>query len=150
MNRSTVYKQRAQQNNPCQRRLDDEKLGKKIKKIQEKHRYTYGIDRVTHEIRRQGENVNHKRVARLMSKFGLHAVIRKKRNYFCSQAEVKQRTLPGNVLNRDFQAQRPGEKLVSDVTYLPDHGVTFRWLRICVQGKLWPVRRPNRRTWTWR
>lgn len=31
-----------------------------------------------------------------------------------------------------------------------DHGVTFRWLRICVQGKLWPVRRPNRRTWTWR
>ena len=28
--------------------------------------------------------------------------------------------------------------------------VTFRWLRICVQGKLWPVRRPNRRTWTWR
>lgn len=119
MNRSTVYKQRAQQNNPCQRRLDDEKLGKKIKKIQEKHRYTYGIDRVTHEIRRQGENVNHKRVARLMSKFGLHAVIRKKRNYFCSQAEVKQRTLPGNVLSRDFQAQRPGEKLVSDVTYLP-------------------------------
>ena len=77
-------------------------------------------------------------------------VIRKKRNYFCSQVEVKQRTLPGNVLNRDFQAQRPGEKLVSDVTYLPDHGVTFRWLRICVQGKLWPVRRPNRRTWTWR
>ena len=54
-----------------------------------------------------------------MSKFGLHAVIRKKRNYFCSQVEVKQRTLPGNVLNRDFQAQRPGEKLVSDVTYLP-------------------------------
>lgn len=54
-----------------------------------------------------------------MTKFRLNAVIRKKRNYFCSQVEVKQRTLPGNVLNRNFQAQRPGEKLVSDVTYLP-------------------------------
>ena len=76
-NRSTVYKQRQQQNNPCQRRLDDEKLGEKIKQIQEKHRYTYGMDRVTHEIRRQGENVNQKRVARLMPKFGINAVIRK-------------------------------------------------------------------------
>ncbi len=114
-----MYKQRQQQNNPCQRRLDDEQLGEKIKQIQEKHRYTYGIDRVTHELRRQGQNINHKRVARVMSKFGLNAVIRKKRNYFCSQVEVKQRTLPGNILNRDFQAQRPGEKLVSDVTYLP-------------------------------
>ena len=76
-NRGTVYKQRQQQNNPCQRRLDDEKLEEKIKQIQEKHRYTYGMDRVTHEIRRQGENVNHKRVTRLMSKFGINAVIRK-------------------------------------------------------------------------
>lgn len=43
----------------------------------------------------------------------------KKRNYFCAVEKTQRRHLLGNILNRNFQADKPGEKLVSDVTYLP-------------------------------
>ena len=73
---------------------------------------------MTGELRRQGLCINHKRVARVMKLYKLNAVIRKKRNYFCDVEQVAHRKLPGNLLDRDFHANKPGQKLVSDVTYL--------------------------------
>ena len=46
------------------------------------------------------------------------AVIRKKRNYFCEVKKARRQELPGNLLDREFHADKPGQKLVSDVTYL--------------------------------
>ena len=54
-----------------------------------------------------------------MRKNGLNAVIRKKRNWRCSVPSVKRPHLPANILGREFESGQPGEKLVSDVTYLP-------------------------------
>ena len=85
----------------------------------EGHHHTYGIDRVTAELRSTGLIINHKRVARLMRQNGLNAVIRKKRNCRCSVPSVKRPHLPANILSREFRSAQPGEKLVSDVTYLP-------------------------------
>ena len=115
MNRSSVYKSLK----PSQRALDDEVLAQQIKAIQLKHQGCYGVDRMTGELRRQGIHVNHKRVARVMKLYKLNAIIRKKRNYFCDVEQVPRKGLPGNVLNRKFSAEKPGKKLVSDVTYLP-------------------------------
>lgn len=90
-----------------------------IQAIQAKHRYTYGVKRVTAELKRRGFTANHKRVERLMKANNLNAIIRAKRNYRCSVKQEPRANLPGNVLDRNFTATQFGEKLVSDVTYLP-------------------------------
>ena len=77
------------------------------------------MGRVTATLRQGGLVINHKKVSRLMREAGLNAVIRKKRNYFCAVAEDRRATLASNILNRDFHADEPGTKFVSDVTYLP-------------------------------
>ena len=90
-----------------------------IQAIQAKHRYTYGVKRVTAELKRRDFTANHKRVERLMKANNLNAIIRAKRNYRCSVKQEPRANLPGNVLDRNFTATQFGEKLVSDVTYLP-------------------------------
>lgn len=115
MNRSTVYRQR----HPSHRTVSDREIISRIRAVQEKKKYTYGIDRMTAELRSGGIVINHKRVARLMRENGLNAVIRKKRNYFCGVAPSEHGQLPGNLLNREFNAEKPGDKFASDVTYIP-------------------------------
>lgn len=115
INRSTFYKSLK----PSQKVITDKVLAKQIATIQDKHKGCYGIERMTGELRRQGIMINHKRVARIMRLYKLNAIIRKKRNYFCNVERVPRKELPSNLLNRDFHADKPGEKLVSDVTYLP-------------------------------
>lgn len=82
------------------------------------------------------EKLNHKRVERVMGKFDLHAKIRRRRypkNYYITLRE-NPRELPGNVLARDFSAEGPMQKLVTDITYLPtDEG----WLYMAAVMDLW-------------
>lgn len=59
-------------------------------------------------------HLNHKRIQRLMSELGIKAVIRKKRPYYGKKAYV----ISENHLNREFQASKPNEKWVTDITYL--------------------------------
>ena len=114
MNRSTLYRQHNS------RRADsDKEVVERIRTIQVAKKFTYGVDRMTPELRSDGTIINHKRVARLMRENGLNAVIRKKRNYFCNVPKSERTGLPRNVLDRKFSSKIPGEKTVSDVTYLP-------------------------------
>lgn len=53
-------------------------------------------------------HLNHKRIQRLMNQLGIKAVIRKKEAYVISDKH----------LNRDFQASKPNEKWVTDITIL--------------------------------
>ncbi|MEF7592762.1 IS3 family transposase, partial [Bacillus thuringiensis] len=55
-----------------------------------------------------GETFNHKRIYRLMKIAGLQSVIRRKRKRY--------KNVTQNVLNREFTANRPNEKWVTDVT----------------------------------
>lgn len=114
VNRSSVYKSLK----PSKKEANDRNLAEKMRTIQSKHKGCYGIDRMTGELRRQGLHVNHKRVARIMKLYKLNAVIRKQRNYFCEVKQARRQELPGNLLDREFHADKPGQKLVSDVTYL--------------------------------
>jgi transposase InsO family protein len=88
-----------------------------IRQITEKHCYRYGILRVRKELWiKHGINANHKKVARLMRKHGLNAHRKVK---FISTTDSKH-SLPvcENILNREFKAEKPGQKWVSDITYL--------------------------------
>ena len=75
----------------------------------------YGYRRMTVALHREGFIVNHKRVYRLMRKLGIQSVIRKKRRYFGKSGS----TVYPNLLGRNFKAQRPNQKLATDITYLP-------------------------------
>lgn len=67
--------------------------------------------------RQTGQSYNHKRVYRLLDTIGLKAKIRRKRRWYGKAAEAG--TVLPNLLNRRFEAERPNQLWVSDVTYLP-------------------------------
>jgi len=102
-------------------RLDNDKdyeTKERIKAIYKQRNGTYGYRRIEDELERQyEEKVNHKKVLRLMQELGLKAVIRRKRNYRNAyQAAESDGRVADNLLKRDFAADKPNQKWVTDVT----------------------------------
>ena len=86
----------------------------KIKEIFFYHKERYGYRRITLELRNQGYLVNHKKVYRLMIKLGLKPLKRNKRKYSSYKGTVGK--IADNLINRDFEANKPNEKWYTDVT----------------------------------
>ena len=75
----------------------------------------YGIDKMTEWLRRQGYQVNHKRVRRLMRRMGLEAVYpRRKRGL--SMPDKEHKVYP--YLLKDVQITRPDQVWSADITYI--------------------------------
>ncbi len=89
-------------------------LAEKIMNCQEKSGKTYGYRRVHIWLERQGIHHNPKTILRVMQKYNLLSVVRRKkyRNY----GEYLHRY--PNLLNRDFKAERPNQKWVTDISYI--------------------------------
>ena len=89
-------------------------LAEKIRECQEKVGKTYGYRRVHLWLHNHNVDVNPKTVLRVMQKYNLLSVIRRKkyRNYgnYLHRYE--------NLLNRDFHADRPNQKWVTDISYI--------------------------------
>jgi len=69
--------------------------------------------------------INHKRVERLMSENGIRSKVARK--FKATTYSGHKLPVAENILNRDFIADKPNEKMVSDITYLwTDEG----WLYI--------------------
>lgn len=84
-----------------------------IKAIFHKHKGRYGYRRIGLELDNLGKHLNHKTVRRLMKELNLKSTVRPKR--YCSyRGEIG--TKAANILNRHFKANKPREKLVTDVT----------------------------------
>ena len=94
----------------------NEDLDKKIASIFKKHQSRYGVNRITDELRENGEICSKNRVARRMRHLNLQAKARKK---FKVTTDSKH-NLPvaQNILNRDFTAQAPNEKWCGDISYV--------------------------------
>lgn len=73
----------------------------------------YGYRRITIELRSRDLPLNHKTVQRLMKELGLVCRVRMKK--YCSY-EGKVGKIAPNLLNRDFRADKPNQKWVTDVT----------------------------------
>jgi len=85
----------------------------------------FGVPRMQMALRREGFHVNHKKVRRLMRELSIRSVIRRKRPF----AGRKPSVCFANVLNRAFASEAPGQKLVTDVTYVRT-GNTFVYLSV--------------------
>lgn len=91
-------------------------MGALIAQCQKETKNTYGYRRVKLWLmRKHGLVVNHKAVLRLMRKYGLLAAIRRSRPLYQRQQRMK---IYENRLNRDFHADRPNQKWVTDISYI--------------------------------
>jgi len=77
------------------------------------HRARYGYRRVTLELRNRGIVLNHKTVLRLMNEMGIQGRV-KRVKYRSYKGQVGK--IAPNLLNRKFVADRPYNKLTTDVT----------------------------------
>ncbi len=89
-------------------------LAEKIRECQEECGKTYGYRRVQLWLERNGIHHNPKTVLRVMQKYNLLSVVRRKKYHYYSQALHKY----PNLLNRDFKAERPNQKWVTDISYI--------------------------------
>ena len=92
----------------------DEELAGLIGQCQESCKRTYGYRRVAIWLDRNGVHHNPKTVLRVMQKYGLLSVIRRRK--YQTYSSVLHRY--PNTLNRDFHADRPNQKWVTDISYI--------------------------------
>ena len=90
-----------------------ESAKREITAIYHENKGRYGYRRITEVLHSRGFAVNHKTVQRLMKELGLICRVRMKK-YRSYKGEVGK--VAPNLLNRDFHADRPNQKWVTDVT----------------------------------
>ncbi|CAM5508867.1 IS3 family transposase [Streptomyces canarius] len=115
--RSSYYTWREGEAARRARQAADDTLAHEITVVRIASRHTYGVPRIHAELRRLGRRVNRKRVARVMRERDIRGVTRRKRRSL-TRPDVKAKPAP-DLIGRDFHAERPGTKLVGDITYMP-------------------------------
>jgi len=101
--------------------IADAELLRLIREIAARHHRRYGSPRVRQELREAyGKRVSLKKVARLMRENGLNARCRRK--YIPTTDSKHTLEVCENILNREFHAEKAGQKWVSDITYLRTAG----------------------------
>jgi len=115
INRSSYYAWKNRK--PSQREQKNQALIDHIRRIHKMSRKAYGSPRVYAQLKKQGYICNKKRIARLMRQDGLKG-LRKYRRVITTNSKHDFPIAP-NALNRDFQATRPNQKWVADITYIP-------------------------------
>lgn len=79
-----------------------------------KNKGRYGYRRVTDKLKNTGYTINHKTVQKLMSEPGLKGKQSKNGKYHSYKGTVGK--IADNILKRNFDAEKPFEKLATDVT----------------------------------
>ena len=76
---------------------------------------TYGYRRMCLVLKKRGIHRNPKTILRIMKKYGLLAEIRRRRKWQQMGQQVHKYK---NLLNREFRADRPNSKWVTDISYI--------------------------------
>jgi transposase InsO family protein len=114
INRSSYYKWVHRKETELEK--ENRKLIKEIKVIYEEHDGTFGYRQMTlHLNRKLKKHYNKKRIYRLMKLVGLQSVVRRKKKWVHRPSD---NNVADNILNRDFTAENPNEKWVTDITEL--------------------------------
>ncbi|AUY48310.1 transposase [Streptomyces sp. CB01881] len=124
--RSSFYYWRSTAPARVARQAADTQATARIRAVHAASDGTYGVPRVTAELRDQGEVVNHKKVARLMNAAGI-AGLRLRRKHRTTIADPAAAKAP-DLVGRDFTAEQPNQKYVGDITYLSVGGGKFCYL----------------------
>ena len=93
----------------------DEKLAEWIRECQKVTDKTYGYRRVWVWLNRKNIHRNPKTVLRVMKKYGLLSEVRRRRKWINLGQQVHKYQ---NLLARQFRADRPNSKWVTDISYI--------------------------------
>ncbi|MFH8520659.1 IS3 family transposase [Streptomyces gelaticus] len=124
--RSSFYYWRRTAADRAARQAADAQLAARIRAVHRESDGTYGVPRITAELREEGERVNHKRIARVMRSINL-AEVRLRRRHRTTVADPAAAKAP-DLIARDFTASEPNTKYVGDITYLPLESGKFLYL----------------------
>ena len=109
---------------PGERHIQDVALRERLKALHVENRGRYGSPRMHRALRAEGVRVGKRRVEKAMRGLGLFARMRR-RFRVTTQANPAHMTFP-NVLDRRFEASKPNERWVTDITYVwTDEGWSY-------------------------
>lgn len=91
----------------------DRKWKRRISFIYHRHKGRFGYRRITDVLKEKGHVINKKKVLRIMRELGLQCIVRIKK--YKSYKGSFGKAAP-NILDRDFTAEKPNQKWVTDVT----------------------------------
>jgi putative transposase len=137
VSRSAFYTWRHHQRHPTARMLDDTELTEVVVKIHDQSFGTYGVPRVTAELRLGlGRRVNHKRVERLMRERSLHGITRRRRTKGCTRSRAEDPRAE-DLVGRQFRPSGPDRLWVQDIT---QHRSGEGWVYLAVVIDAWSRR----------
>jgi len=103
-----------------------------IRTIHAEVKQRYGSPRIHQELQARGVPCCRNTVAKLMAEFGIHAKTTRK---FCHTTDSNHdRPVAANGLDRQFEAEKPNQKWVADITYIPTRE---GWLYLAVVEDLY-------------
>lgn len=96
--------------------MEDKDIIKKneIRKIFDESKSTYGYRRITIKMRQNGFLINHKKVYKLMKELSLKCKTSRKKKYNSYKGKLGR--IADNLLNRNFNINKPMMRLVTDVS----------------------------------
>ncbi|MEM6483492.1 MAG: IS3 family transposase [Pseudomonadota bacterium] len=115
---------------PSARTLENERLLDRIRVLHAESDNVLGAGRIHEDLRDEGERCGLNRVARLMALDGLQGIPCKKKH-----RHKQSGTRPGDVENhlaRNFAAEEPNTKWVTDITYIRITGGAFLYLCVVI------------------
>ena len=93
----------------------DAALAEEIRQQQERSYQTYGYRRMHLSLAKRGIVRNPKTILRIMKKYDLLSEIRRRRKWINMGQQLHRYE---NLLNRQFTADRPNHKWVTDISYI--------------------------------
>ncbi len=116
---STYYEAKARQADDSRlppRAKRDAELIPEIQRVFDENFRVYGAKKVWRQLNREHQNVARCTVERLMSHLGLYGAIRGGRKWRTTIPDAAA-ARPADLVNRQFQAERPNQLWVADFTY---------------------------------
>jgi len=117
---STYYAQAARRAHPelrPARAKRDEELRVEIQRVWDENLAVYGADKVWRQLRREGVQVARCTVERMMRAMGLRGAVRG-RAFTTTTVADEASARPLDLVQRKFQASRPNQLWVADITYV--------------------------------
>lgn len=117
---STYYEAKARQADPSRvppRAKRDAGLLPEIRRVYDENYQVYGARKVWKQLHRENWEVARCTVERLMRRLGLSGAVRGGKKYRTTIPDTSS-ARPGDLVNRQFEAERPNQLWVADFTYV--------------------------------
>ena len=119
VSRSGFYNYLDYQKRPTIKEVNDEEDFKLIKQAYDYRNRHKGARQIKMTLLNTfGIVMNLKKIRRLMKKYGLYCPIRQANPYRRMMKAMKTNNYDSNKLNRNFKTNKPGEHLLTDITYI--------------------------------